>query len=839
MAVFGRGGVGGASNLDGLTDVNTGASPANGSVLVYATATDTWGAGSVVSGSTIALNGLTDVTGTSTVGLPLVRQSTAYGFAALTSSGIADDAVVTDKVPAKAITLPKISAGTSTTSGHVLTVSGSTGDVVTGPLPDIDIEAVFGITASPAANQIIKRNSANDAWVLAADATGGGGGGGGISLTDLSASGIINYDSGTGAFSTDTAELATAIDGIVTVNAGGGITKTKTGNTVNLSVPAIPEKAVAADWAAGTNDTKFLTVLGAASMEKSVDDGTVWSFTYNTTDGTNTMRVYEVGSPPEGDLFKFSTTTAIATAMDAVITRNSSVRFSKDASNFLTGRADYAYRDGSDFYIKIRTGFNLTGSISTNGDSISVRGEGALFGELKAQGFIQNTDLVEGTDIDLTIGSDGKVTISYSGTGGVDYANQTEVDAGTITNKAVNPATLHGALDSVPHVASYAGFEHTTSTGASMPLGSWHINSDGTVAYYRGHTTAQHDAMFAEFEADKRCQHESARGEVIDYEFAATPTEHDIDGQSVGYIKCTIGDHEAIPSNPTLTGDWSINVMPAQNKEVFEHAPAGSIKAPAIAAAAVGAAQLRGQVQECLMFMDNDTNSRNQNIRNDASSDFGTGTVTGDTINAKSWAIGGGSNIGEHFDERENFSLITGDTHFCQFRAEDGGVYSVQIDGSGVFYMKHADSDTPRAVGLEVGLQFGDKAPTETDWSAWTHCGNSDVSRTINGASTVVYDASEFYGNSNFVSNQNKVVFRTKGSIPRISGNTSVPADIGPPFFAAFVVGRSGAPFPVNNRDYRFRFVFYAPQFENNAAGRVWVQRIYNYRERMLANRRV
>lgn len=841
MAVFGRGGVGGASNLNGLTDVNTGASPANGSVLVYATATDTWGAGSVVSGSTIALNGLTDVTGTSTAGLPLVRKSTDYGFEALGSGGIADDAVITAKVPSKAITLAKISAGDSTTSGHVLTVSGSTGDVVAAAIPAATIAQVFGITASPAANQIIKRNSANDGWVLAADATGGGGGGSGIALTDLSASGIVNYDSGTGAFSTNTAELATAIDGIVTVNAGGGITKTKTGNTVNLSVPAIPEKAVAADWAAGTNDSKYLTVLGAASMEKSVDDGTVWSFSYNTTDGTNTMRIYEVGSPPEGDLFKFSTTTAIAEAMDAVITRNSSVRFSKDASNFLSGRADYAYRDGSDFYIKIKTGFSLTGSISTNGDSISVRGEGALFGELKAQGFIQNTDLVEGTDIDLTIGSDGKVTISYSGTGGVEYANQTEVDAGAITNKAVNPATLHGALDSVPHVAGYAGFEHTTSTGASMPLGSWHINSDGTVAYYRGHTTAQHDAMFAEFEADKRCQHESARGEVIDYEFAATPTEHAIDGQSVGYIKCTIGDHEAIPSNPTLTGDWSINVMPAQNKEVFEHAPVGSIKAPAIATGAIGQAQMRGQVQECLMFMDNDSNSRNQAIRNDASSDFGTGTITNDTnANVKSWAIGGGTNNGEHFDHRENFSLISGDSHWPLFRAEAGGVYSVQIDGSGVFYMKHADSDTPRAIGLEVGLQFGDKAPTDTDWSAWTHCGNSDVSRTIDGVSTVVYDASEFYGGSNFLSGQNKSIFRTKGSVVRISDNQgNVPADIGPPFFAAFVVGRSGAPFPVNNRDYRFRFVFHAPQFNNNAASRVWIQRIYNYREKMLANRRV
>ena len=835
MATFGTG-VGGASNLNGLSDVNTGASPANGSVLVYATATDTWGAGSVVSGSTIALNGLTDVTGTSTAGLPLVRKSSSYGFEALGSGGIADDAVITSKVPAKAITLAKISAGDSTTSGHVMTVSGSTGDVVAAALPDIDIEAVFGITASPAANQIIKRNSANSAWIFAADATGGGGGGGsGIALTDLSATGIVNYDSGTGAFSTDTAELATAIDGIVAVNAGGGITKTKDGNTITLTVPAVPAKASATDLAQGTNDTNFVTAKGVRSMQKSVDDGTEWTgFTFQSaTDTPGEGRWSRVNND-----FYFASTDANVTKMDDIFGENSNFRITKDASNTIVGEVAYAWRVGDVF------GFRAKGTPTQTGDltagSVTLHATGGLYEDLQEQGFITNTDLVEGTDIDLTIGSDGKVTIAYSGTGGVDYANQTEVDAGTITNKAVNPATLHGALDKVPHVGSYAGFENTTSTGASMPLGSWHINSDGTVAYYRAHTTTQHDAMFAEFENGKRCQQESARGEVIDYQFAAVPTEHAIDGQSVGYIKCTIGDHSAIPSNPSLAGDWSINPMPAQNKEVLEHAPVGSVKGFAIAQGAVGQTQMRGQVQECRMFMDNDTNSRNQNIRSDATTDFGTGTVTTDSAgNVKSWAIGGGTNIGEHFDQRDNFSLISGDTHFCQFRAEDGGVYSVQIDGSGVFYMKHADTDTPRAVGLEVGLQFGEKDPAASDWSAWAHCGNTDISRTIDGVSTLVYDASAFYGNSNFLSGQNKSIFRTKGSVVRQASNASIPADIGPPFFAAFVVGRSGAPFPVNDRDYRFRFVFYAPALNGQASGRVWIQRIYNYTEKMLANRRV
>ena len=837
MATFGVG-VGGPSNLDGLSDVNIGASPADSSVLVYSTATDTWGAGSVVSGSTIALNGLTDVTGTSTVGLPLVRQSSSYGFAALGSAGIADDAVVTSKVAAKAITLAKISAGDSTTSGHVMTVSGSTGDVIAAALPDIDIEAVFGITASPAANQIIKRNSANTAWVYAADATGGGGGGGsGIALTDLSASGIVSYDTGTGAFSTNTAELATAIDGIVAVD-GDGITKGKSGNTITLTVGAIPEKATSTDWAQGTDDAKFVTSKGVRAIQKSVDDGTEWTgFTY--TSGTPSAGQFSItGTNAAGWTFTFATTDANATEMDDIFGENSKFRINVGANNQINGETQYAWREGNSVSFLAKPNATETGDVRSG--SATLHGTGGLYEDLQEQGFLTNTDLVEGTDIDLTIGSDGRVTIAYSGTASVDYANQTEVDAGTITNKAVNPATLHGALEKVPHVGTYAGFTHTTSTGASMPLGSWNINSDGTVAHYRAHTDEQHNAMFKEFKADKRCQQESERGEIIDYEFAAAPTEHDIDGQSVGYIKCTIGDHEAIPSNPSLAGDWSLNVSPDQTKAVLEHAPAGSIKGFALASGSVGQTQLKGQVQECLMFMDNDTNGRNQSIRNDASSDFGTGTITNDTnANVKSWAIGGGTNNGEHFDQRNNFSLISGDTHFCQFRAEEAGVYSVHMDGTGVFYMKHAESDTPRAIGLEVGLMFGEKDPASNNWSDWAHCGNTDISRTIDGVSTLVYDASAFYGNSNFLSNQNKSVFRTKGSIVRIAQGANVPADIGPPFFAAFVVGRSGAPFPVNNRDYRFRFVFYAPQYAANDAGRVWIQRIYNYTEKMLANRRI
>ena len=55
------GGAGGAGKLDQLRDVNVGASPADNATLVYSTATSAWGAGTITTGTTLALQGLTNV----------------------------------------------------------------------------------------------------------------------------------------------------------------------------------------------------------------------------------------------------------------------------------------------------------------------------------------------------------------------------------------------------------------------------------------------------------------------------------------------------------------------------------------------------------------------------------------------------------------------------------------------------------------------------------------------------------------------------------------------------------------------------------------------------------
>ena len=96
------------------------------------------------------------------------------------------------------------------------------------------------------------------------------------------------------------------------------------------------------------------------------------------------------------------------------------------------------------------------------------------------------------------------------------FANETVTKAGTVEDEAVNPKELHAVLDDLIHVAQFSGFTNTTSTGASMPLGSWNVNATGTVAHYRAHTAAEHTAMFAEFERDKRCIMRQTDGDHIE-----------------------------------------------------------------------------------------------------------------------------------------------------------------------------------------------------------------------------------------------------------------------------------------------------------------------------------
>ena len=59
-----------------------------------------------------------------------------------------------------------------------------------------------------------------------------------------------------------------------------------------------------------------------------------------------------------------------------------------------------------------------------------------------------------------------------------------------------------------------------------------------------------------------------------------------------------------------------------------------------------------------------------------------------------------------------------------------------------------------------------------------------------------------------------------------------------PPFWLAFEIGGSASPFPRADRDYQFRPVFYAAPINGTGyEGKPRIERIYNYTEKMTADR--
>ena len=199
----------------------------------------------------------------------------------------------------------------------------------------------------------------------------------------------------------------------------------------------------------------------------------------------------------------------------------------------------------------------------------------------------------------LSATSSGFVTVSSgsfsigtpTGGGALTYATDAQALAGTSRNLPINPANLRAVARHFSHTSQYSGFVNTANTGASMPLGSWNINSTGTLAYYRAHNADEYAALQGEMLADEDMRMVNATDQVIGFQFASVSV-HAIDGSDVGYIRCVIGRHYAHPNSPTLTGNWTLYISPKQNREVLQNAPEATI--PLMALATIPAGQLQG-----------------------------------------------------------------------------------------------------------------------------------------------------------------------------------------------------------------------------------------------------
>ena len=175
----------------------------------------------------------------------------------------------------------------------------------------------------------------------------------------------------------------------------------------------------------------------------------------------------------------------------------------------------------------------------------------------------------------ITLGTTNNVlTISASGGGSISFATQTEANAGTITNKAINPATLKGALENGVYVAQYVGFQ-LQATGA-LTAGKFRIENNGNRGRWLAHSQTEHDEVYPKFLKDKYFIMTNSLGQRIEAGFSSVAT---VENANTAWpeIVCNLTSHHATPANPVTTGDWTLDLIPEQNKAIFETAPQGSI----------------------------------------------------------------------------------------------------------------------------------------------------------------------------------------------------------------------------------------------------------------------
>ena len=422
--------------------------------------------------------------------------------------------------------------------------------------------SVPGITGG----QAVRRNAANTGWEgytptggsytlpAATDSVLGG-----VKVGDrltMSNSGVLSAD--VQAYTLP--EAGSALGGIKT---GGPLTLSAGTATINDGaitagmiasgvIPSVPQKATAQEVAEG-NDSKFITAAQAKSITQSVEDGAEWSG-FSFVSGTPTAGQFGItGTNATGWVFTFATTDANATAMDRTFGENSSFRVVKDATNKIEGETQYAWRSGNSVSMKLKPNATETGDIRSG--SATLHGTGGLYEALKDQGFLENTDLREGSNITLTT-SGNQVTISASGGGGgsgPSKASQAEVLAGTDDTKFVTPLRAHDLVDHLAHVERVTGLQNATSPN-DLPTGRWHINSGGTTAYFRAHTATEHAALVREMLVDRQFVLVNAAGQRIEATFSAVQVNA-VSGSDIGIRPPrTIGSHSAAPASSGAGG---------------------------------------------------------------------------------------------------------------------------------------------------------------------------------------------------------------------------------------------------------------------------------------------
>ena len=208
------GGAGGASKLSRLRDVRVGSTIADNAVLVYSTATGAWGDAALVSGTTLSLQGLSNVTLSNPSNHQLlIFDGSSWGNGLIGSNNISAGAVNAAAIGAGAVVTGKIAAGAVTANTIASNAVGSAA-ISAGAVgySELNVEAGAGITVSDNSGALViaaegvavtqsatapSSPSAGDLWFRTTDGAlftyydsawteAGGGGAGATTLSGLS-----------------------------------------------------------------------------------------------------------------------------------------------------------------------------------------------------------------------------------------------------------------------------------------------------------------------------------------------------------------------------------------------------------------------------------------------------------------------------------------------------------------------------------------------------------------------------------------------------------------------------------------------------------------------------
>ena len=373
------------------------------------------------------------------------------------------------------------------------------------------------------------------------------------------------------------------------VKAGTGINRSTSSNgDVTLSLGAtIPSKASAAEMRTGTDDAKYATALGvkaAIDYDKTSDipEATLTGLSLvgsASISGANQVKVNT------GNFMNMRLSPARYQEIKALLHRGNTVQLIDSGGTVRytsTLDRDEEFNESAsldDLVLNMDSDGGLALDQAYSNVTLRIRASWADDWEEAVDAFL-TTNLVAGDNVTIThaTGTAHTITIGATGGSGGTFATQGTANLGNSTNTIISPATLHGVVEHLAHVASYVGFTHVNS-GNDMSAGTWWINSNGTQLRARGHSAAETQRMLNQFLIDRSCILERSAAR-LDFDFTDVVA---ITQGSNSVVQCTITNHSATPATPTLTGtDWVIRVLPEQNKQILNHAPKGSIPPIAI-----------------------------------------------------------------------------------------------------------------------------------------------------------------------------------------------------------------------------------------------------------------